>query len=44
MKEISRFTVRLPKELYEELKKQATENNRSLNSEIVYRLKNGCEK
>lgn len=44
MKEISRFTVRLPKDLWEKLKKKASENNRSLNSEIVYRLKKGCEK
>lgn len=44
MKEITRFTVRLPKDLWEKLKKEASENNRSLNYEIVYRLKKGCEK
>lgn len=38
------ITVRLTKELWEKLKKQATENKRSLNSEIVYRLEKESEK
>lgn len=42
--ETTRITLRIPKELWEKLKKEASENNRSLNSEIVYRLKKGSEK
>ena len=38
-KELVRITLRLPKELWEKLKKQCKENNRSLNSEIVNKLK-----
>ena len=40
----TKITLRLPKDLCEKLKKEAADNNRSLNSEIVYRLKKGCEK
>lgn len=40
----TKITLRLPKVLWEKLKKEAAENNRSLNSEIVYRLKKVCEK
>lgn len=42
--ETTRITLRIPKELWEKLKKEASENNRSLNSEIVYRLKKRSEK
>lgn len=40
----TKITLRLPEDLWEKLKKEASDNNRSLNSEIVYRLKNGCDK
>lgn len=39
----TKITLRLPKDLWEKLKKEASDNNRSLNSEIVYRLKKGVK-
>lgn len=38
-KEIVRITVRLPKEIYDKLKKDAEKNNRSLNGQIITKLK-----
>lgn len=37
--ELVRITLRLPKEVWEKLKKESKENNRSLNSEILNKIK-----
>ena len=37
--EMIRLTVRLPKEIYEKIKKEAEKENRSLNSQIITKLK-----
>lgn len=39
MKEECRFSLRLPKKVFEKIKKMAEENDRSINSEIVNILK-----
>lgn len=38
-KEIIKITLRLPEKIWKELKEKATENDRSLNSEIINRIK-----
>lgn len=38
-KELVRITLRLPKKMWEKLKKESKENDRSLNSEIINKLK-----
>lgn len=38
-RELVRITLRLPKKMWEKLKKESKENNRSLNSEIINKLK-----
>lgn len=39
MKEECRFSLRLPKQIFEMVKKMAEENDRSINSEIINILK-----
>ena len=39
MKEEVKFSLRLPKDVWEKMKKLAEQNDRSLNSEIINRLK-----
>ena len=37
--EMKRVTIRLPLEIWKKIKKEAEENNRSLNSEIINKIK-----
>ena len=37
------FNIRLPPDLKEQVKRQADENERSMNSELVYLIKKGIE-
>lgn len=43
MKEITRFSLRLPKELADKLKRLAEKENRSLNGQIVELLERATE-
>ena len=38
-KELVRITLRLPKKMWEKVKKESKENERRLNSEIINKLK-----
>lgn len=38
-----KFNLRMPADLYRRLKQAAAENNRSMNQEIVYRLRQTLE-
>lgn len=37
--EVVRITLRLPKDIWEKLKKEAEKNDRSLNKEIINKIK-----
>ena len=40
----AQFNVRMPPALHEEIKKLAEQNERSMNSEILFHIKKGIEK
>jgi len=37
--ELKRVTIRIPVKIWEKIKKEAQENNRSLNAEIINKIK-----
>lgn len=42
--DITKFVARLPEDLHEEIKETARQNNRSMNSEIIQRLRGNAER
>ncbi len=43
-RQAKQFNVRLPAELRDQVKQQAEENERSMNSELIFLIKKGIEK
>ncbi|MCQ4311734.1 Arc family DNA-binding protein [Pseudomonas stutzeri] len=41
--DITKFVARLPDDLHEEIKETARQNNRSMNGEIIHRLRQPAE-
>ncbi len=42
--DITKFVARLPEDLHEEIKQTARQNNRSMNSEIIQRLRGNADR
>lgn len=42
--DITKFVARLPEDLHEEIKETARQNNRSMNSEIIRRLRGNADR